>query len=201
MLVAGLLAGPAQAQLLYDIDVASGGTVYSGSGYVGNWGFQFNTSSSFDVGSLGLWDQGSDGILASHQVGLFDLGGSLLVSATVTNASTVVASTNSGGQWLFTALPSLYTLPAGSYVFGYFNELGSQDLFRSATTTFMPDSSLTEARGGAGASSFAQPNTFVSGLGLFGPNLQVGVVPEPSTIALAGLGAIGLLVAARRRNK
>ena len=57
-------------------------------------GWSFSVLSSLDVDGLGFFDFESNGLLAPHQVGLWDSGGTLLASATVTSGSTVVASTS-----------------------------------------------------------------------------------------------------------
>ncbi|HVZ61958.1 MAG TPA: hypothetical protein VG892_14335 [Terriglobales bacterium] len=46
-------------------------------------GFQFTTNVIMTVSRLGYYDDGGDGLLTSHQVGIFDAGGNLVVSATV----------------------------------------------------------------------------------------------------------------------
>lgn len=46
----------------------------------------------------------------------------------------------------------------------------------------------------------ALPNTITAPSGLLVDNLQVNAIPEPSTLALAGLGAFGLAAVIRRRR-
>lgn len=47
-------------------------------------GFEFDAVEPFDVTALGVYDEGKDGLVQSHRVGIFGANGTLLVSATVT---------------------------------------------------------------------------------------------------------------------
>ena len=188
---AALLVGvsaSASAALLYDINAVSPGSPFAG--FPGNWGFQFLTTSTVNVASLGLWDQGSDGLSAPHSVGIFHEG-TLLTSTTVSNGSTVVSSANVDGRWLFTDLMSPYTLPAGNYVLGFFNAADFTDDFRGYdSVTFMSGATFSNALARSGATSFAAPD-YNSGLsGWFGPNLQTTAVPEPGVTAMMVFGAV-----------
>src|SRR5438067_2338770 len=105
-----LRTGAQNAPLLYDI--SSAGNPQNSEG---NYGFDFSFSNPERVLSLGLWDDGSDGLNASHQVGIFDEATMALVtSATVDNSSTVVPSADSNGRWLFTTLPTPVVLDPGT---------------------------------------------------------------------------------------
>jgi hypothetical protein len=55
----------------------------------GAWslGFEFTTNTAVTVTALGFFDGGQDGLAESHDVGIFDGVGNLLVSGTVTNGS------------------------------------------------------------------------------------------------------------------
>lgn len=46
-------------------------------------GFQFSTNQNMTVSSLGYYDDGGDGFLNSHQIGIFNSVGTLVASATV----------------------------------------------------------------------------------------------------------------------
>nr|WP_309691714.1 PEP-CTERM sorting domain-containing protein [Armatimonas sp.] len=201
--VVALTTNTAQAQtLLYDITAGGGGSAFGGFG--GNWGFNFTTTSTINVGSLGLWDEASNGLVVSHQVGIFNSGGgAALVSTIVDNTSTVVSSANANGRWLFTSLGSSFSLPAGSYTLGYF-DLNGVDAFRGgATTAVMAGASLGIGKARSGAPSFAWPDANSSPNSWYGPNLMTGTsggaAPEPGTLAFLALG--GMLVLARRRRK
>src|SRR5262245_15720714 len=46
-------------------------------------GWRFSTNSPVTVTGLGFWDQGGNGLVASHQVGIWTDGGTLVASGTV----------------------------------------------------------------------------------------------------------------------
>ncbi|WP_395138252.1 PEP-CTERM sorting domain-containing protein [Armatimonas sp.] len=201
--VVALTTNTAQAQtLLYDITAGGGGSSFGGFG--GNWGFNFTTTSTINVGSLGLWDESSNGLIGPHQVGIFSSGGgAALVSATVDNSSTVVSSANASGRWLFTSLGSSFSLPAGAYTLGFFNPASGLDDFRGgATTAVMAGASLLGGKARSGAPAFAWPDAASSANSWYGPNLMTGTsggaAPEPGTLVFLALG--GGLVWARRRK-
>lgn len=188
------------ATMLYDITAGSGGSAFTG--FNGNWGFAFSVDSTTTVGSLGLWDEGSNGFVGAHTVGIFDSGGGSITSAVVDNTSIVVASTNANGRWLFTDLTTTITLNPGSYTLGFFNPSGGTDPFRGGgiTTSYMAGASFETGKARSGAASFAYPDAnSPSGGGWVGPNFATGAmaVPEPTSAAFAGIAVIGLL---RRRR-
>jgi hypothetical protein len=82
LLVVGL-AGPAFGNPAYDFTSAPTTTDTSLT-----LGFQFVTEGPLSITSLGYYDDGGNGLSTSHIVGIFDAGGTLLVSATV-SAGTV----------------------------------------------------------------------------------------------------------------
>jgi hypothetical protein len=176
------------------------------------WKFTVNPdSSTITIGGLGIFDFGKDGLAESHQIGLWDTGATptLLASATINNTnSTVVASSSSAGQWLFTPIKSSVDLtPGASYVVGAFYALNSADSFMKTTSAPTTISGVTFNEARASLTSGLQfPGSFTTegGYGLFGPNLFIGAVPpvpEPETYAMlmAGLGLLSFI--ARRRRK
>ena len=196
--IAALTPNMAHAQtMLYDINSGSGSSTFTNGG---NWGFNFTTTSAINVGSLGFWDQGANGVSGSKQVGIFTSGGSLLVSTTITSADTVVPSAFGSGQWLFKDLATPFSLGAGTYTLGFFSD-GTDSFLAGTTTTYMSGASYVQAKARAGAASFAWPdaNSGIAAQGFYGANLRTAV-PEPGTLALLALGGVGLLVR-RRRGK
>ena len=168
-------------------------------------GWQFNLATTRDVTSLGIFDIGSNGLIDSHQVGIWTTSGTLLASATVTNASTVVASTSSSGRWMFTALGSVLTLGPGSYIIGADYLTASDPVMTSASSLFGdPDVTFLNGRFVATqTAAFDFPDdSFSTTGGHFGPNFQLAsaTVPEPSSLALIALGG-GVLALVRRRRQ
>ena len=169
-------------------------------GCTGGWGFAVN--STVDVVGLGVWDEGADGLVEGHEVGLWTAGGVLLTSALVTNAGSAVGSTGPG-QWLFTPIASL-TLAPGSYVIGAAysaNDLGDPVRFNTIAS-LSPDIALADAMIMTGAAGLTFPTTIATNLnpGLFGPNLEIVPTPEPASILLMATGISALVACRRRRN-
>jgi len=82
------------------------------------FGFGFSLTSTQSVGSLGIWDEESNGLATSHQVGLWNSAQTLLAVATVDNSSSPVASTSPNGRWMFTSLPGPLSIGPGTYFLG-----------------------------------------------------------------------------------
>lgn len=170
------------------------------------YGWKFTVTSPISVEALGLWDEGPDGLVDSHQIGLWSSGGMLLASTTITTAnSTPVASTSAEGNWRFTAISPL-ALGVGAYVVGATYMAGQADFLRIDTTaSTMPGVTFDESRGDF-ASTLVMPistNPFAND-GYFGPNLSLGeraVVPEPGTFLLVGAGLAGLASIAWRHRQ
>jgi hypothetical protein len=144
-----------------------------------------------------MWDDFSNGagLLNAHTVQLWTDGGTLLASATVDNSSTVVASADSTGRWLFTSITPL-SLGAGTYriAVGYGVDGDDPVRFGSVSVTSIGATFVQEAFSSAGTSTTAFPaNAFTDPL--FGANLELASsAPEPSTAwaMLFGLGVLGV---------
>jgi hypothetical protein len=162
-------------------------------------GWEFTVASPVSVISLGVWDEGANGLVESHPVGLWTSGGALLATATVTNASTPVASTGPG-QWMFTPIAPLVLAP-GSYVIGAWysvNNSGDALRFNTAATT-IPQITYNTTIVQLNVPALTFPTMIFSNLdpGLYGPDFQVASAPEPASLVLLATG-LGLFVARRR---
>ena len=174
-------AATSSAALLYDIPSTSSGSPYAG--YAGNWGFNFTLTTATTFSSIGLWDEGGDGLAGSHQVGIFANGTTLITSATVSNSSNVVSSTSTNGRWLFTDITPV-TLQPGTYTLGFFNPSSGNDTFRGGVTaSFLSGASFATGKARSGATSFAWPDAnSASGGGWYGPNLSTTSTTPPLQI-------------------
>ena len=161
-------------------------------------GFQFTVNSTITVTSLGAFDSGLNGLVQSHEVGLWDSASNLQTSTTV-DAGVADPLIN---QFRYKAVAPVVLNP-GTY------RIGAVWLDGSDNNTFPGDANS----GFATASQITfQQNSFIEGAVLtdpttldgpvpayFGPNFtftEAAVVPTPKTV-WAGLSLFGCLIAAR----
>lgn len=163
------------------------------------WAFQVN--SPILVFSLGFFDLGPNGLADSHNVGLFNSGGTLLASTTVTNGSTPVASAFGAGRWLMNDIAPIQLNP-GTYTIGAFVLNQSPDLFLTlATPTTIPNITYLGGRAEFSVSSLVFPTSGpFEGFepSIFGPTFTAQTVPEPTTLLLLGGGLVAVARRLRR---
>jgi hypothetical protein len=218
--VVGLLwsvAGQASAGVLFT-DSGNGDfrNGYTGSQvFTGTVGASFLNNTTNIVTALGFFDgpnsaAGSfgDGLLTTHQVGLWNAGGTLLGSVIVA-AGTVDPLI---GDFRYHSLTTQITLAAGQrYTLGAFVSSAQPDNTPDPTNDIFRDDghSGNPAVVGTdiGASNFSAvynpvtfadpPNTHI-GPAYLGPNLAT--IPEPATLTLFGAGMLGLAAYGWRRR-
>ena len=80
------------------------------------WIFTANTP--MEVTHLGVWDNDTDGLLASHRVGIWDAGGTLLGDTTILSGtgSPTAGGVIGAGTWRYE--PINISLAAGTYTIG-----------------------------------------------------------------------------------
>ena len=164
-------------------------------------GYDFNVAAGKElkVTGLGIFDFGSDGLSAAHDVAVWTEAGALLASATVpSGAGMTLASGNSAGQWVYVNIAAL-TLGPGDYTIGAFYGANNIDKVMTNQTAVNNIAGVTYTQGQyIYDSTFQKPfkNYAVNEAQYFGP---VMVVPEPATLALFGLGLLGLGSAKRKQ--
>ena len=156
-------------------------------------GWEFSIAEPIPVYSLGVWDEGHDGLSDDHIVGIWSIpDGTLLTSTTVTSGDTLV----NGFRY---ASISAITLPAGSYVIGAYMptgaDRGAADAIYSTTAPVVYERNLYLYDQG-----FVLPTDEWVGYdgGNFGPNFEhtekAIIVTEVPTMSIWGLAfLIGLL--------
>ena len=155
-------------------------------------GWAFTTSSPVLVNQLGLWDQGNNGLNASHVVSIWTSTGTLMAQTTIPSGT---GATLIDG-FRYVSITSVL-LPAGSYTIGgFYGRL--DDRFAINASTIATGSGVTY-NGSRSRGGFAIPpgNFFGNVNSYFGPNFQfttpVATPDSGSTWALLLLAVTAVL--------
>jgi len=169
-----------------------------GSDFTNNtWslGFTFTANQNISVTRLGFYDDRKNGLTERHEVGLFDMSGSLLGSAFVDNGDAL------DGWFRYDAVAAINLTSGTDYVIAA--TTGLENYTWDPVGFFVnPAISFVEDRFSLSA-SLVFP-TIASGVsGWFGPNFQwevsnEGNIPEPGSLMLVGLALVGLSRVRRR---
>jgi hypothetical protein len=132
----------------------------------------------------------------AHRVGIWDVGGSLLVSGTVGSepGDTLV------GAWEYAGVTPTILAP-GRYVIGAQYTVGSPDWATAQPNTTDPALVFIEPRLGTGI-DLPFPDQSIAGL-FVGPNFQFTPVPEPAVgwLLLAGSGVMAFRFRPKRGRR
>lgn len=198
--IAGLMlaamAGQVQAGIIAATSDAATGTSLINGPFTLGWSFTVNQNITLDA--LGVYDSDQDGLGQSHDVGVFDAGGTLL-------AATTVASGTSGtliDKYRFQSIAGLTLTTGNTYSIGAVWLDGTDGmLFDNGGISFSPDVNYVDSNFAAG-STLQNPAFNGGGGGYYGPNFTytTAAVPEPSSIAMLGIGAIGLFARRKRQQ-
>ena len=157
-------------------------------------GYEFVVANDTTVNSLGIFDQGSDGLSSAHSVAIWDEVGSLLVLQLFPTGFSIL---DDGFQFIdITALE----LTAGlKYTIGVLYTGSNSDLVTIANfaSDYVTDPNVSITGGRRFDGGFGYPATTVSEVFL-GPNFRFTAVPLPAAFWLLGSALLGLLANRRK---
>ena len=147
------------------------------------WAFNLNTEVRLD--RLGFFDSNNDGLIASHDVGIWTAAGDLVASVTVPEGTNGLLLDG----FRYVNVPSVQ-LPVGEYIIGgHFGGStfgnGSQELFIQGSSSIEthPFVEYVGRAGGGPGFEFPTPNPQTGGTDFTAVNFQFNL-PEPSTVIL-----------------
>lgn len=163
----------------------------------GTYGYVFTLSQPYQLTALGIMDYVKEnGLSSSHEVGLWQLGGSLVSSVTVPSGTgaTLIDSADGFNGWRVVSVAPVF-LNAGTYVIGAHYASNNTDLMRFGYAlnelNILPGITLGNAVTQSGGSlAFPSNENTAFNFGSFGPNMVLNAVPEPASWVLMGMGAV-----------
>lgn len=201
---ASLVSTGARADLSAVTGFTLGNTDPSGT-YTLGW--TFTPTANVTVTGLGWWDKGNDGLLASHDLGIWSVsGGPALGTATV---GAGLSGTLDNG-FRYAAPGSPFNLLANqTYVIGGVSDGGDEWAYNVTNKTMSPDITFGESRFDVNSTPLVLqlPSSHYAPVNdaYYGPNFKYTLtggasVPEPGTYAMgAGMLIAGVMGFRRRR--
>jgi len=178
------------------LDFSLNGAHLENQSVTGTIGWEFSVNQAITVTHLGLFDLGQDGLAESHTIGVWSItGGGPLFQATLPAGNATLLD----GKFRYVPIAD-FTLQPGSYVIGaqYFGASADARVSDALGISTAPSIAYVGGRFGVGA-NLPFPGASSGSGHYFGPNFQIVPVPEPSTLALFGLGGIAIGVLRKMR--
>lgn len=190
---------PARLNAALAITAPGSGGLSANTSSGNTYGWSFNVgATNLQVSGLGIWDNGQDGLIASHPVGVWDNSGTLVASTTV-EAGTAAPLV---GEFRVETLNSPVILSANAiYTIGtlYLGDDSFQNTFATAPTVSSDINSLQPRFANGG--TLAEPTASFGSVPYVGPNFQYTAVPEPASSWFFLAGGIVLLGIKFRRAR
>jgi len=167
----------------------------------GTWtlGYSFLVNSAITVTGLGVFDDNSDGLNVSHDVGLWDASGNLLASTTV--AAGTVAPLN--GFYRMASISGVSLTAGNIYYVGSVNGIDNDGWLQDPSSLVAaPEITYLSRQYEFSGGGLVFPDLVGSGsTGYFGGNFEFGTstVPEPGSLLMLGSGVLAVAGAFRRK--
>lgn len=181
------------------INLTTPGSQYSGGSFT--LGFRFAVLQNMTVTSLGVYDANRNGLLNQGQVGLWNASGTLLATAFVPAGT----SAELDGYFRYTSIAGVNLVSGVDYIIGsYLNDAASSFRTNQGGVATIDSNVLLKSDRYSSNGGLVFPTTSAGTTGAWlGANFRASVaqVPEPASLAMLGLGALGLAAGRRKPAK
>jgi hypothetical protein len=177
-----------------------GESIYESTNNLGFYGTQFTVGSEdVEISQLGVYDNNGDGLANTHNVGVWDLSGTLLASQSFLGTEGVLIE-----DWRFLAISSSITLSANTSYRIAAETTGTTHASdgQPFSGTVLTNSSVTRSNGSYfhnDPTGLNFPDIFNAHNRVFG-NAFIASAPEPGSVAFLSLGLVCYGFAIYRRK-